>query len=133
MKKHIRSLALSVMVMILMYPSLISAEETGRVGVYHIVICWLKEPGDQMQRQKLIEGTKRLRSIPGVLSIEIGDMLPSKRAIVDSSFDLGIVMGFADRDAMNVYLQDPRHQKATKELLAPLTSRAIIYDLVMQE
>ncbi len=128
--RHIAIILLTVLA--LSHPPVLSASEEKKAGVYHIVICWLKEPDNKLHRQKLIDGTKELRSIPGVLSIEVGEMLPSKRAVVDSSYDIGIVMTFKDNDAMRSYLRDPRHQKAAKEILAPLTSNVVMYDLVKQ-
>jgi len=109
---------------------ILEASDSENANVYHVVICWLKDPGNDSQRQKLIEETKKLQSIPGIVSIQVGNMLPSNRPIVDSSYDIGIIMSFKDETAMNRYLQDPTHQKATKEILTPLTSKIIVYDFV---
>lgn len=111
----------------------LGASERSQPNIYHIVICWLKEPDNQAHRQTLIEETKKFQSIPGIVSIEVGNMLPSERPIVDSSFDIGIIMSFKDQKAMNDYLLDPQHQKATREILAPLTSKVVIYDFVQSE
>ncbi len=107
-----------------------SHPEPTQSSVYHMVICWLKEPGNQSHRDKLLDETMKLRAIPGILSVEAGTMLPGNRSIVDSSFDLGIIMHFKDEKAMRAYLHDPRHRKATREVLAPLTSKVIVYDFV---
>jgi len=93
--------------------------------LYHVVICWLK---DSSTKQQLIKTTKELEKIEGVESIQIGSMLPSKRKIVDSSYDMGIIFHFKDEKAMQGYLSNPLHQKALKETLIPLSSKVIVYD-----
>jgi len=97
------------------------------------VICWLKDPSNESNRQKLIEETKKLQSIPGIISVQVGKMLPSDRSIVDSTYDIGIIMSFKDQNAMNDYLKNPLHQQATKEILVPLTSKVVVYDFTNSE
>ncbi len=96
--------------------------------VHHIVLCWLKEPGDRTQRQELMEQTRRLREIPGVREIRVGESIPSDRPIVDDSFDVGIVMTFDNVADMNRYLRHPQHRWALQEKILPLTRRILVYD-----
>jgi hypothetical protein len=98
--------------------------------VHHVVICWLEQPGDADARKRLIEVSESFTSLPGVLQVTAGTVLPSDRGIVDSSFDVAIVMTFANRQALADYLQHPRHLQATQEVLRPLTSKVIVYDFV---
>jgi hypothetical protein len=109
------------------------ASDSDQPSVYHVVICWLKNPRSESDREKLIEETKKLQSIPGIISIKVGKMLPSERPIVDSTYDVGIIMSFKDQGAMNDYLKNPLHQKATKEILVPLTSKVVVYDFAQSE
>jgi len=99
-----------------------------QANIYHVVICWLKEPKNELHKTKLIEATKQLKTIEGIESIQIGSMLPSKREVVDSSYDMGIIFEFKNKEAMKKYASNPLHKKALKEVLAPLTSKVIIYD-----
>lgn len=111
----------------------LSGSEDHRAEIYHVVICWLKEPDNEQQRQKLIDEAQSMKEIEGVLAVEVGTMLPSNREIVDSSFDIGIIMSFKDRRTMHAYLSDPAHQRATREILAPLTKKVVVYDFVSVE
>jgi hypothetical protein len=43
-----------------------------------------------------------------------------------------MVVTFRDVASMKAYLTDPRHQKAAKEVLEPLTSKVVVYDFVNQ-
>jgi hypothetical protein len=101
--------------------------------VSHVVLCYLKNKGNEADRQRILEATRQLREIRGVYDIEVGYVLPSSRPIVVSDYDVGLVVTFRDKEAMDAYVTDPRHQKAVKEVLEPLTSKIVVYDFVNQE
>ncbi|MFC1462026.1 Dabb family protein [Verrucomicrobiota bacterium] len=102
-----------------------------RVGaVHHVVVCWLKESGNAEARDRIAKASHAFSDIPGVISVKAGTMLPSKRAIVDSTFDVAIVLVFPDEKTMKKYLVHPRHQKAVKDILQPLVKKILVYDFV---
>lgn len=104
--------------------------KTGTVhGIRHVVLCWLVQPGDATQAQKLIDTSLELGAIPGVDAIVAGTALPSDRAIVDDSFDVGVVMEFRDAAALNAYLGHPEHLRRVKNVLEPLCGRVQVYDI----
>src|SRR5687768_13061341 len=70
------------------------AAATARPRIAHVVVAWLKRPGDAGDRQKLIDGAPRLREIPGVVDVYAGPPIPSDRPVVDSSYDVGIIVFF---------------------------------------
>lgn len=96
--------------------------------VTHVVVCWLKQPGDHTARRQLIQESRSFEAIPGVVSVWAGSVLPSTRPAVDSSFDVAVVMRFADERALNAYEHDPRHLAAVQRTLKPLVARYIVYD-----
>ena len=96
--------------------------------VNHIVLCWLKESGNLAHRQKIIETTRSFRSIPGVIKVSVGEVIPSDRNIVDDSFDVGITLTFANTDDMNAYLEHPLHKDAAQKVLLPLVKKIVVYD-----
>lgn len=104
-----------------------------RGKVNHAVFVWLKKPGNAADRQKLIDAAKMLKSkLPEVETLTVGQMLPSKRPIVDSTYDVGFVMRFATQAAMDRYEQSDVHQKAVKELLLPISKKVQVYDFVTE-
>ena len=105
--------------------------QTGTIS--HVVICYLKNHGNAADRQKIVEATRELRGISGVYDIEVGYVLPSDRPVVVSDYDMAVVATFRDEAAMKAYENDPKHQKAVKEVLQPLTSKIVVYDIVNQE
>lgn len=101
--------------------------------VNHAVFVWLKKPGNAADRQKLIDAAKMLkRDIPDVEALTVGPMLPSKRPIVDSTYDVGFVMRFANQAAMDRYEQSPTHQNAVKNVLMPMVRKIQVYDFMTE-
>ena len=97
--------------------------------VEHVVICWLKTPGDASARQRVIDTSNAFMGvIPGLLRVSVGAALPSTRPAVDSSFDVAVVMTFRDEASLRAYEDHPRHKKAVDEVLRPLVARLLIYD-----
>jgi len=100
-------------------------------AVEHIVIVWLQEPGNAEQRARIVSESQVLRQIPGVTGLRAGDMLPSQRAIVDSSFDVALVVSLRDEAAMAGYLAHPIHVKLVEETLKPLVKKIQVYDFTL--
>jgi hypothetical protein len=104
-----------------------SAPAAGQVT--HVVLCWLKTPGEDAAAQRIIQTSDDFRRLPGVVSVTAGRPVPSTRPVVDSSFDVGVVITFRDEAAMAAYESSPTHVRAVKEVLQPLTSKLKIFDV----
>ena len=96
--------------------------------VDHIVLVWLKRPGNQEDKQTLVQQARKLRAIPGIRFLDSGTALSSDRPIVDDSFDIAYVMRFDSPAALNAYATHPTHVKAKEELLR-LSRKILIYDV----
>jgi len=107
--------------------NLLEEREQG-TRIHHVVLCWLKEPGNLDHQSKIIEATKTFRDIPGVLDAQAGTTVPSNRAIVDDSFDVGILIVVTDEESLSTYLEHPVHQEAKNEILVPLVDKIVVYD-----
>ena len=103
--------------------------QTAQPRVTHVVFCWLKNPGNDADRQKLIDESDKFRKIPGVVSVTAGRAIPSTRPVVDSSFDVGVIITFKDEAALKAYETNPIHVKAVKDVLKPLSAKLLIYDI----
>lgn len=100
-------------------------------NVIHVVIVWLKQPGDAAAREAVIRSGDELKTIPGVLGITAGPVLPSDRPVVDSTYDVGVVTVFRDAQAMEDYAAHPTHQKVLKEVVRPIVDHYKVYDFVV--
>jgi hypothetical protein len=98
--------------------------------VRHVVLLWLKKPGDAAIRKTIIETTASLRDVPGVVDVVAGTMLPSERKVVDSTYDVGVIITFKNEQALRDYDQHPKHLKAVNEVLKPNVEKLLVYDFV---
>ena len=97
-------------------------------GVTHVVLVWLKRPGDPDARAALLDAAHQLRTIPGVVDVQTGTALPSTRPVVDSSYDVGMVITFTDVRALQSYATHPIHLKLVEEVLKPNADHYKVYD-----
>jgi hypothetical protein len=104
--------------------------EGERRPVSHVVLFWLNDPSDAQAVKKMEDACLSFRSIAGVESVAVGRALPSDRPVVDSSFDLGLVITFRNPEALGRYVSDPVHQEALRTIAKPLVKRMQVYDIV---
>jgi hypothetical protein len=100
----------------------------GEAKVAHVVVAWLKKPGDATARDAIVHSSASLRSIPGVVEVRAGEVIPSSREVVDSTYDIGILVTFRDEAAMRAYGNHPAHQKVVEEVIKPHVERYRVYD-----
>lgn len=98
-------------------------------SIDHVVLVWLKRPGNAADRQALLDAGKDLRSIPGIRSLDQGVPHPSERPTVDDSFDIGYVMRFDSAKALEAYAVHPLHQEKVTKVLKPLSKKIVVYDI----
>jgi hypothetical protein len=108
--------------------SISPAPKSGSVD--HVVLIWLKRPGNTADRQALRQAAEDLKVIPEVKSVSHGTALASERPIVDDSFDVGFVMRFDSPADLHVYETHPQHVAKVNRVLKPLTKRIVVYDIV---
>ncbi len=98
--------------------------------VEHVVLVWLKKPGDAADRAKVIDAAKMFQAeIPEIQHLSVGTALASDRPVVDDSFDVGLVMRFANPADLATYEKHPVHVKAVKEVLQPIAKKLLVYDI----
>lgn len=97
--------------------------------LFHVGLVWLKEPGNAAHRQQIVVAAHAFaREIPEVQFLSVGQSPLSPSPYVDDSFDVCLVMQFADKAAMERYNQHPVHQKAANEAFLPLSKKILFYD-----
>ncbi len=107
----------------------VSTHHSGRKQeLSHVVLCWLKEPGNTEHRDQIINISRTFKKIPGVLEVRAGEVIASDRLIVDDSFDVGILVIVPDTKRLQEYLDHPIHQDAKRDILLPLVEKVLVYD-----
>ncbi len=108
-------------------------EITAQGKVEHVVLVWLKKPGDAADRAKVVSAAKMFQAeIREIQHLSVGTPLASDRSVVDDSFDVGLVMRFANATDLGTYEKHPVHVKAVKEVLGPIAKKLLVYDVVAQ-
>jgi hypothetical protein len=98
-----------------------------RAGLTHVVVFWLKTPGDAEARRRIVDASDGFRSIPGVVAIDAGQMVPTARPNVDKTYDVAVIIRFRDAEALERYQVHQKH-KAMLQELAPLIDHTVVYD-----
>ena len=105
-----------------------------QADIEHVVLVWLKHPGNAEDRAKLIHATENLQRATGLIrSLKTGTPVPNQRPEVDDSFDLALSMRFDNREKLEAFENNPDHIKAREKILRPLVRRIVIYDIALDE
>jgi stress responsive alpha/beta barrel protein len=90
----------------------------------HVVMLRFADDTTDGQKEALRAGLRRLPEIiPEIRAYRLGDDL----GLRDDNFDFAITADFDDVDGFVVYRDNPDHQKAIAELIAPIiTARAAV-------
>ena len=126
------------MVMVLSIAALlagcVTAPKAGKTRkLNHIGLFWLNEPGNLANRQKLIDAAHRFaREIPEVQLLSVGQSVPKGNALLDTSFDICLIMQFDDQAAMDRYARHAVHVNAAQEVFLPLSKRIQFYDFIAE-
>lgn len=95
----------------------------------HVVLMWLKRPGNAADRQAILAACSDLRVIPGITILDAGTALASDRPVVDDSFDIGLTVRFVSAKSLHAYETDALHMRKVNEVLKPLTRKIVVYDI----
>jgi heme-degrading monooxygenase HmoA len=102
------------------------AAEDKRVS--HVVIAWLKAPGNIQMRDEFIQASRQLETAPGVLSRHVSAVIESNRPKVDDTFDVAVTVTFKNKKALKNYMQSKQHKKLLHDKLKPLVNRIVVYN-----
>jgi hypothetical protein len=105
-----------------------AAARSGRVT--QVMLFWLKRPGNVDDQNYLLRALRSLRRARGVNEVRFGRPLPVHRTSLDESFDLGVVVIFRDREALEKFQRDQQPEKAIDAMLRPLVRRYTVYNFV---
>ena len=98
--------------------------------VTHVMLFWLKRPGNVDDQNFLLRALRTLRSVRGVNDVRVGKSLPVARPGLEQPFDLGVVMIFRHREALEKFERDRRREQAIDAMLRPLVRQYTVYNFV---
>ena len=94
----------------------------------HVVIFWTRSDKPSAVKELLAGAEKYLRPIPGVLSFQIGRMVPSARPVVDQSYQVALNLQFPDKQSQDDYQVHPLHIEFVEKAFKPNCERVVVYD-----
>ena len=97
--------------------------------IIHHVFFWLKNPGSDEDRNKLINGIRSLQKIDVVKKLLVG--LPAsteKREVVDNSYHVSELMFFNSLADQQTYQDHPLHKKFVADC-SDLWEKVVVYDM----
>jgi len=92
----------------------------------HSVYFWLKPELTTEQRAEFAYDIQTLRDIETVLVCAIGTPVPNDRPVIDSSYDYGLILLFANQEDEEAYLVHPLHRAFADKWRVNFTAK--IYD-----
>lgn len=95
----------------------------------HVVIFWIKPDAAPDAADTVLAGCHQyLKDLPGVAHFHAGKMVPSRRPVVDQSYQVALNVVFTDKAAEEAYQIHPTHLEFVEKIFKPLCERAVIYD-----
>src|SRR4026208_1303975 len=95
----------------------------------HHVYFWLKNPASRNDKDKLVEGLKKLSKVKTIKKFHIGQPAATNREVIDSSYAISWLVLFDNKEEQDSYQTDPIHLKFVEEW-SPLWEKVIVYDSV---
>lgn len=96
----------------------------------HSVYFWLKHPENQEDRDALKAGLNSLKGVQEITTVYIGGPAETRRPVIDHTYDLSLILVFADQSAHDAYQVHPVHQEFVAEC-SHLWERVQIYDVAV--
>ena len=115
--------------LVLIAAPLASAAEAPKGTIVHSVYFWLKKEATDADAKALIADCKALAALDCVVRADVGVPLGKSRGAVDGSYQVAVVVYFADQAAYDTYLPHPKHQALVKKH-KPLWEKVVVYDIV---
>lgn len=93
----------------------------------HHVIFYLKNPNNEADRNKFIEGVNLLSTISTIQQLHLGTPTDSKREVVVSDYTFSLLCIFNSAEEEESYQIDPIHDRFKNDY-AHLWEKVVIYD-----
>ena len=106
--------------------NLVHANDNSEVS--HVVMVWLNDPGNAEMRKQFINASSVLNTLPGVIHRHVGVVMQSDKKNVDDSFDVAVTVTLQDKNALQAYLDNPKHKQVLEKKLKPLVKRVVVYN-----
>ncbi|MFD1815951.1 Stress responsive A/B Barrel Domain [Pseudarcicella hirudinis] len=105
-----------------------SAFSPNEIFVHHVYF-WLKNPGSQADKAKLLEGLEKLSKVPTIKMVHIGSPASTNRSVIERSYAVSWLLFFNNIEDEEIYQTHPIHLKFIEDY-SHLWEKVIVYDSV---
>ena len=95
----------------------------------HHVLFYLKNPGNEADKAKLLEGLNMLAKVPTIKMVHIGTPAATNRAVIERSYAYSWLCLFDSAADEEVYQKHPIHDDFRNNY-ATLWEKVVIYDAI---
>jgi hypothetical protein len=93
--------------------------------VEHLVLFKTTPDATEQQKERMVSELEALKSrIPGIVDLTVGRNFSER----SQGFDIGLVVRFVDREALEAYLPHPEHRGCVDQFVAPIKEDVIVID-----
>lgn len=110
-------------------PVFAATEVKGKELFVHHVYFWLKNPGNEADKAKLVEGLETLTKIKEIKMAHIGVPASTNRSVIERGYAVSWLLFFDSLETEEVYQKHPVHLKFV-ENYSHLWEKVIVYDSV---
>ncbi|MBO9640137.1 Dabb family protein [Siphonobacter aquaeclarae] len=123
-RKFLRNSALAAAV-----PAAVMPEAAPKELFVHHVYFYLKNPGSEADKAKLLEGLHKLKKVPTIRFVHIGSPATTNRSVIEKGYAVSWLCFFDNLEEEEVYQKHPIHLKFVEEY-SHLWEKVIVYDSV---
>lgn len=93
--------------------------------VEHMVLFRTTPEATEAQKQQMVDALRALKEqVPGIVDLTVGRNFSDR----NQGYDIGLVVRFQDRAALEVYLPHPAHRGCVDRFVAPIKADVIVVD-----
>jgi hypothetical protein len=93
--------------------------------VEHVVLFKTTPEATEEQKERMVAELASLKDkIPGIVDLSVGRNFSDR----SQGFDIGLVVRFIDRAALEVYLPHPAHRGCVDQFVGPIKQDVIVAD-----
>lgn len=102
--------------------------KTKELFVHHVYF-YLKNPGNEADKAKLIEGLNVLSKVPEIRMVHIGTPASTNRSVIERGYAVSWLLFFDNLEQEEIYQKHPVHLKFIEDY-SHLWEKVIVYDSI---
>ncbi len=103
--------------------------KTAKELFVHHVYFFLKNPNNEADNTKLLEGLEKLSKVPTIRMVHIGSPASTNRSVIERGYSVSWLCFFDNLEEQEIYQKHPIHLKFVEDY-SHLWEKVIVYDSV---